>query len=121
MDDYSGMTAANVDLVRTGAAHNFDTSWWFGAYDAFNTLGRKREITAEDRAMSSAMSDILIAFARSGNPSTATVKLPAWSPGNEHRVVIDHAIQVEKLPIVAMDWLAANPAPGHGPSCVTQN
>ena len=121
VDDYSGMTAANVDLVRTGAAHNFDTSWWFGAYDAFNTLGRKREITAEDRAMSSAMSDILIAFARSGNPSTATVKLPAWSPGNEHRVVIDHAIQVEKLPIVAMDWLAANPAPGHGPSCVTQN
>ena len=121
VDDYSGMTAANVDLVRTGAAHNFDTSWWFGAYDAFNTLGRKREITAEDRAMSSAMSDILIAFARSGNPSTATVKLPAWSPGNEHRVVIDHAIKVEKLPIVAMDWLAANPAPGHGPSCVTQN
>jgi para-nitrobenzyl esterase len=117
--DYPGMTAANVDLVRTGAAHNFDTAWWFGAYDAFNLLGKKRDITEEDRAMSRQMSDMLVAFAASGNPSTATIKLPAWSPGNEQRVVIDHRIRVEPMPVAAMDWLAANPAPGAGPACVT--
>ena len=117
--DYPGMTSANVDLVRTGAVHNFDTAWWFGAYDAFNLLSRKRDITEEDRAMSRQMSDMLIAFAASGNPSTASVKLPAWMPGNEQRVVIDHRIRVEPMPVQAMDWLAANPVAGHGPACVT--
>jgi carboxylesterase type B len=69
--------------------------------------------------MSAQMSDMLIAFGRSGNPSTAQVKLPAWTPGNEQRVVIDHDIHVEPLPVTAMDWLAANPVAGHGPACVT--
>jgi para-nitrobenzyl esterase len=113
------MTAANLDLVRNGAIHNFDTAWWFGAYDAFNLLGKKRDITEEDRAMSRQMSDMLIAFARSGDPSTATIKLPAFAPGNEQRVVIDHRIRVEPMPIARMNWLAANPAPGAGPACVT--
>jgi para-nitrobenzyl esterase len=117
--DYPGMTSANVDLVRNGAIHNFDTAYWFGAFDAFNTLGTKRDFTPQDRAMSAQMSDMLIAFGRSGNPSTAQVKLPAWTPGNEQRVVIDHDIHVEPLPVTAMDWLAANPVAGHGPACVT--
>jgi para-nitrobenzyl esterase len=117
--DYPGMTSANVELVRTGAVHNFDTAWWFGAYDAFNLLSHKRDITGEDRAMSRQMSDMLVAFAASGNPSTATIKLPAWTPGNEQRVVIDHRIRVEPMPVQAMDWLAANPVAGHGPACVT--
>jgi len=117
--DYPGMTNANLDLVRDGAIHNFDTAWWFGAYDAFNRLGRKRDITEEDRAMSAQMSDMLIAFAASGDPSIARLKVPAWTPENERRLVIDHAIRVEPMPVAAMDWLAANPAPGHGPACVT--
>lgn len=119
VSDYPGMTAANVDLVRGGAAHNFDTAWWFGAYDAFNLLSRKRDITEEDRAMSRQMSDMLIAFARNGDPSTAAIKLPAFAPGNEQRVVIDHRIRVEPMPVERMNWLAANPAPGAGPACVT--
>jgi len=117
--DYPGMTNANLDLVRTGAIHNFDTAYWFGSFDAFNTLGRKRDFTPEDRAMSAQMSDMLIAFGRSGNPSTAQVKLAPWSAGNEQRVVIDHDIRVEPMPVAAMDWLAANPVANHGPACVT--
>jgi para-nitrobenzyl esterase len=121
VSDYPGMTAANVDLVRGAAAHNFDTAWWFGAYDAFNLLGHKRDISEEDRAMSRAMSEMLVAFAATGNPSTAAVKLAPWSPGNEQRVVIDHKLRVEPMPVERMNWLAANPAPGAGPACVTAN
>jgi para-nitrobenzyl esterase len=106
-------------MAQKGAVHNFDTAWWFGAYDAFNILSHKRDITDADRAMSAQMSDMLIAFAKTGNPSTNAVKLPPARPGNEQRVVIDHTLRVEKMPSAAMDWMLANPMPGAGPACST--
>jgi para-nitrobenzyl esterase len=115
LSDYPGQP--NVDFAQNGAVHNFDTPYWFGGYDAFNMLRHTRDITDEDRALSSAMSDMLIAFAGTGNPSTSKVKLAAWAPGREERVVLDDQIKVEKLPVKAMDWLAANPVEGQGPAC----
>jgi len=113
--DYPGMP--DVDFAQNGAVHNFDTPYWFGGYDAFNMLRHTRDITDKDRALSSAMSDMLIAFAGTGNPSTSKVKLAAWAPDREERVVLDDQIKVEKLPVKAMDWLAANPVKGQGPAC----
>jgi para-nitrobenzyl esterase len=119
MSDYPNLL--NPDMAQNGAVHNFDTAYWFGAYEAFNTLSKKRDFTDADRAMSAQMSDMLIAFAKTGNPSTGTIKLPPARPGNEQRVVLDRTIRVEKLNTAAMDWHMANPIAGHGPACVTTN
>lgn len=107
----------NVDFAQKGAVHNFDPAYWFGAYEAFNTLRHTRDFTDADRAMSAEMSDILIAFARTGNPSTDKVTLAPLSPGHEERLILDHQIRVEKLPVKAMDWLAAHPIKDEAPAC----
>jgi para-nitrobenzyl esterase len=117
MSDYPGLL--NPDMAQAGAVHNFDTAYWFGAYEAFNKLSKKRDFTDADRAMSAQMSDMLIAFAKTGNPSTAKVKLAPARLGDEQRVVFDRDIRVEKMPVATMDWLAANPVDGAGPACAT--
>jgi para-nitrobenzyl esterase len=107
----------NVDIAQHGAVHNFDPAYWFGAYEAFNSLRHTRDFTDADKQMSVDMSDMLIAFAKNGNPSTAKVRLAPLSAGLQERVVLDRQIHVEKLPVKAMDWLAAHPIKDQAPAC----
>jgi para-nitrobenzyl esterase len=113
-----GIRFTDRDTATAGAFHNADTPYWLGSYEAYNLLRRTRDFTVADVAMSAAMSDTLIAFARSGNPSTPATNWPTWSPGNEQRLLINHELRSEKLFVKGMDWLAANPlVPGAAMPC----
>jgi carboxylesterase type B len=66
----------------------------------------------------------LVAFAKTGNPQTAAVKWPAWTPDSEQRLVIAGAFSVEPLNVAGLDWLAAHPvraaaAPAPAPARVS--
>jgi para-nitrobenzyl esterase len=113
-----GIRFTDRDTATAGAFHNADTPYWLGSYQAYNLLRRTRDFTVADATMSAAMSDMLIAFARNGDPSTPATTWPAWSPGNEQRLLIDHEMRSEKLFSRGMDWLAANPlVPGAALPC----
>ena len=66
-----------------GAYHTSDVPYWFATQDAFNKFRTTRDWTPFDRALSERMLDCLIAFARTGDPSTAATPWPPWTDKTE--------------------------------------
>jgi para-nitrobenzyl esterase len=64
---------------KIGAYHTSDVPYWFQTQDAFNKFRATRVWTKFDRALSERMMDCLIAFARSGDPSTPATPWPQWT------------------------------------------
>jgi para-nitrobenzyl esterase len=91
-----------------------DVPYFLGSYDAFNLFRTTRDWTAWDRELSSAMQDVVIAFARTGNPSTKAAPFTRYAPGDETRVDFGNAITVEKLNTKGMDFIEKTPAEGGG-------
>ena len=104
-----GAEIADQDTAVIGAYHSGDVNYWFDNLDVFNRYRQTRDWTDWDHKLSDAMSATLIAFAKTGNPQTATVKWPAWSPTDDVFVDFGDTIRVEKFNSKAMLWLAAHP------------
>ena len=62
-----------------GAYHTSDVPYWFQTQDALNLFHMTRNWTPYDRDLADKMSDCLVAFARTGNPSADGVAWPAWT------------------------------------------
>lgn len=105
-----GVYIADQDTATIGAYHVADLAYWFGTLDAYNMFRPTRDWRPWDRELSQDMMGALIAFARTGSPSTAQMRWPAWSAANERRIVFGRTIRVEKLDTKGMNWLAAHPA-----------
>jgi para-nitrobenzyl esterase len=86
-----------------------DVPYFLGTYEAFNLFRKTRDWTAADRALSEKMQDVIVAFARTGNPNTPAVKFVRYDPKDEQRTVFGDAIRTEKLNTRGMDFLLANP------------
>jgi para-nitrobenzyl esterase len=99
---------------QIGAYHNSDTPYFLGTLDALTMLRPTRNWTLDDRALSEKMMTSLIAFARTGNPGTAEVKWPAWTPQAENRVAFNTNITVEKVDTARM-ILHSSTKPTGGP------
>src|SRR6185312_1025751 len=104
-----GVSFSDFDPATAGAYHMGDVPYWLGTYDAFNIFRTTRNWTPWDRELSDDMQDVVIAFARSGNPSTAKVKFAPYDPANETRVDFGDSIKTEKLYSKGLDFLNANP------------
>jgi para-nitrobenzyl esterase len=105
-----GVKIADMDPATAGAYHTADIPFWLGTQDVFNLFRTTRIWNGWDRKLSADMMDSLIAFAATGNPNTAQVRWPAWSPKSEQKIVFGDSIQVVKLDTRRMDWLAAHAA-----------
>lgn len=109
-----GVAFADQDPATVGAYHNADIVYWFGNQDQFNRFRPTRNWTAWDRTLAGEMAGALIAFARTGNPTTAAVKWPAWSAQNDAYVRFGDNVTVERFNAQGMQWLAAHPVAGGG-------
>ena len=79
-----GVTFADHDPHTVGAYHTGDTPYWLGTLDSLNIVRKTRDWTAGDRTMSDKMSDLIVAFARSGDLNTANLfDWPAYHPESE--------------------------------------
>lgn len=107
-----GVEIADQDVLTVGAYHNGDIIYWFENLDVFNRIRHTRDWTSWDRKLADDMSDALIAFAKTGNPSTAALKWPAWSSTDDVFVDFGNTIRIEKFNTEGMAWLAAHPAAG---------
>ncbi len=110
-----GVKIADVNTATVGVYHNADIPYWFGNLDIFNMFRKTRELTVADRTLSDQMQDTLVAFAKTGSPSTEAVKWPAWKPNNDVLVDFGDTIKTEKFNTQAMAFLAAHPAAGMPP------
>jgi para-nitrobenzyl esterase len=107
-----GVEIADQDVATVGAYHNGDIIYWFENLDVFNKIRHTRDWPAWDRTLANEMSDALIAFSKTGNPSTPELKWPAWSESDDVFVNFGDTVKVEKFNTDGMAWLAAHPAQG---------
>ncbi len=112
-----GVTFSDFDPSTAGAYHMGDVPYFLGTYEAFNMFRKTRDWTQLDRDLSEKMQNVIVAFAKTGNPSTDAVKFTRYSPTNEMRVDFGDTITNEKLNSKGMDFIANTPvlpAPGRG-------
>jgi para-nitrobenzyl esterase len=90
-----------------GAYHTSDVPYWLGTQDALNLFRTTRDWTAYDRELSDRMMDCLIAFARTGNPSTTVVTWPQWRPQTEQLVEFGDVVAIRPMDRIRLDFHAA--------------
>jgi len=81
-----GVVIESHDPATVGAYHTADVPYWLQTLDSLNLFRQTRTYTDYDRELADLMSDAIMAFARSGDPSTDTLQWPAFSP-NDPRIV----------------------------------
>lgn len=112
-----GVVFADHDPATAGAYHMGDVPYWLMTLGSFNLFRKTRDWTPYDRDLSNKMSDVIVSFAKTGNPSTAAVKMVKYDPGNEQLVDFGDSIRITKLNTKGMDFIDATPAilqPGAG-------
>lgn len=92
-----GVTFIDHDPATAGAYHAGELTYFFGNQDAFNAFRHTRDWTAEDRALSDTMSSMLVAFAKTGDPSVPGVAVPAFDPADAKLVELAEPVRV-------IDW-----------------
>jgi para-nitrobenzyl esterase len=111
-----GVTFSDFDPKTAGAYHMGDVPYFLGTYEAFNMFRRTRDWTALDRSLSEKMQEVIVSYARTGNPNTPSVKFARYDPQHEQRTDFGDEITVETLNTMGMDFLldtpAAPPTPG---------
>jgi para-nitrobenzyl esterase len=101
---------ANLDTKTAGAYHMSDTPYWLDTIDTFNMFRNMRIWTPYDRDLANKMSDIVIAFAHTGNPSTPAVKMVRYDARDEQMVEFGDSIQAVKMYTKGLDFIADTPA-----------
>jgi para-nitrobenzyl esterase len=109
-----GVVIADQNTATIGAYHTSDVPYWFGSQDALNIIRPTRNWTAYDRDLSNKMTDVLIAFARTGDPNTAAVHWPQWLPQNEQLVEFGDKIAVQPMNTARLDFMASRSGGGRG-------
>jgi len=104
-----GVAYSDMDTGTAGAYHTSDVPYWLGTYNAFNQIRRTRDWTALDRELSNDMQNVIVEFAKTGNPSTPVVKFTAYDPANEVRMILGDKIAAETLDNKLLDFLVAHP------------
>ena len=92
------------DPKSIGAYHTSDVPYWFGTQDAFNKFRVTRDWTSFDRDLSNRMLDCLVAFARTGDPSTAATPWPRWTPKAESYVEFGDQTGVREENVERMEF-----------------
>ena len=101
-----GVSYSDFNPQTAGAYHMSDVPYWLGTYDAFNLFRVTRNWTPWDRQLSDTMQNAVVAFARTGNPSTPDATFAPYSRASETRVDFGDAITTERLDTRALDFLA---------------
>ena len=74
--------------------------------DSLNIFRKERDWTAYDRQLADQMSDVVVAFAKTGNPATAAAPIPRYNPKKEQRLVWgDNGYRIETLNEKQIDFI----------------
>lgn len=117
-----GVTFGDFDPKTAGAYHMSDVPYFLGTYEAFNLFRTTRDWTPLDRELSEKMQDVIVAYAKTGDPGTAAVKVARYDPKNELRTEFGDAITVQKLNTKGLDFMQETPnltPPRMGPPPLT--
>lgn len=109
-----GVVFPDHDPKTAGAYHAGDVPYWLDTQDAFNIFRVTRNWEGYDRDLAGKMSGVVIAFAKTGNPSTPAVRMVRYNAADEQLVDFGDSIQVVKMNTKGLDFIANTPASGGG-------
>ena len=109
----AGVNITDMDVKTAGAYHNSDLPFWYGTLDSLNIYRHTRDWTPYDYKLSNMMQDVVVAFAKTGNPATADAPIPRYNPKKEQRLVFgDNGTSVETLNRKQVDFIEAHKVNG---------
>lgn len=76
-----------------GAVHGSDAVYWLGNLDA-----QKRDWQPRDRELSALMTDMVVAFAKTGDPSVPGATVPRYDPKDERLIEVGDGVRVIPWP-----------------------
>jgi para-nitrobenzyl esterase len=105
-----GVVITDMDVKTAGAYHNSDLPFWYGTLDSLNLFRHTRDWTPYDYKLSNQMQDVIVAFAKTGNPATAEAKIPLYNPKHEQRLIFgDDGPTIETLNEKQVDFIERHP------------
>ncbi len=93
-----GVTFIDHNPATAGAYHAGELTYFFGNQDAFNAFRTTRNWTEADRQLSDVMSSMLVAFARTGDPSLPGMTVPQWSETDLRLVEFGEPVRIIPWP-----------------------
>ena len=102
-----GVTFSDHNPKTVGAYHTGEVPYWLQTQDAYNLFRPTRNWTAYDRDLANKLSDALVAFARTGNPSTPALAWPRYDPAHEQMMEFGDAIRVLPMNTKGLDFFRA--------------
>jgi para-nitrobenzyl esterase len=117
-----GVQLADLNPETAGAYHTSDVPFFLLTLDVYNRVRRTREWTAYDRLLAEQMSDALVAFARTADPTTQATAFPRFDVKSQRLVEFANPVRTIRFERARMDFLAqfnlpgvVGPAPSRGP------
>jgi para-nitrobenzyl esterase len=107
----TGVRLADLDPATAGAYHTSEVPYFLLTQDVYNSIRETRAWTAADRLLAEQMSDLLIAFAGTGKPQTAAIKLEPFDT-REVVTTLDTRITTFQFDPARMSFFATIDAPG---------
>ncbi len=113
-----GITFSDHDPATVGAYHAGDVFYWLGTLDSLNAFRVTRDWTLWDRTLSDNMSETIVAFARTGKPSTPIGPWPRFDVSNPRMIEFGDAVSPIDWPnrdrLGGLEHLANNPVAPEG-------
>jgi para-nitrobenzyl esterase len=102
----AGVVISDMDIRTAGAYHDSDLPFWYNTLDSLNLFRKERDWTPYDRQLADQMSDVVVAFAKTGNPATAAAPIARYNPKKEQRLVWgDSGYTIETLNEKQIDFI----------------
>lgn len=107
-----GVTFADHDPGTAGAYHSSEIPYFLQTQDVYNRFRLTRNWTAYDRELADQLSDVIVEFARSGNPATRAVPMLPYDLKREQLMEFSDSIRVTAFDPARMNFFATVNLPG---------
>ena len=107
-----GAVIADLNPQSAGAYHSSEIPFFLLTLDAYNRIRPTRAWTDQDHALAATMSEVLIAFASSGNPQTPSLRLPRFDARREQLIEFGDEVKVISFNKPRMEFFSTVNAPG---------
>jgi len=110
-----GVTFSDHNPKTVGAYHTGEVPYWLQTQDAYNMFRPTRNWTPYDRDLANKLSDALVTFARTGNPTTPAIQWPRYDAAHEQMLEFGDSMRVLQMNTKGLDFFRALTATAPSP------
>lgn len=107
-----GVAIADLNPATAGAYHTSEVPFFLLTQDVYNRIRQTRAWTEYDRALANKISDVVVAFASTGNPTTTEVKPPKFTVRTQEFIEFGDEIATRRFDVKRMDFFSTVNMPG---------